>query len=123
MTRVLRPGMLDMLFAKLRKASSTLRTPKSASALLNEGPIEGGAIEATIAEESPLGETVEVFNPITTCFRRPASAVKFCEMWTVPPKFGNRDQTVGPGVCVNEFCCRSPGLSLIPHVHGRVVEE
>jgi len=103
MTRVLRPGMLDMLFAKLRKARSTLRTPKSASALLNEGPIEGGAIEATVAEESPLGETVEVFNPITTCFRRPASAVKFCEMWTVPPNSAIAINRSGPAFASMNF--------------------
>src|SRR5258708_17869391 len=85
-TRVLRPGTLDRLFARLRRASSTLRTPKSASALYKDGPIEGAPSDATMTEESGFGETTDPFRPLTTCFYRTESAVRFCDIRTLPPK-------------------------------------
>src|ERR1035437_5742242 len=80
MTRALRPGTVDRLLARLRTASSTACMPKPSSALLRDGAIGGGADDATITGGSALGETVQPFKPITTCFKRFASAVKFCEM-------------------------------------------
>src|ERR1039458_4108162 len=80
MTSVLRPGTVDRPFARLRRASSTLWTPKSASALVRDGAVGGGAKEATMTGGCAFGETEDPFIPITTCFNRCASAVKFCEM-------------------------------------------
>src|ERR1700731_1958918 len=81
-TTVLRPGTVDRPFARLRRASRTLRTPKSDSRLVREGAAGGAASEATVADGSPLGETADPFIPWTTCFKRVASAGKFWEMGT-----------------------------------------
>src|ERR1700731_3947947 len=80
MTRVLRPGTVDRLFARLRRASSTLRTPKSASAFPRDGAAGGAPKDATVTGGSAFGETADPLRPITTCFSRWALAVKFCEM-------------------------------------------
>src|SRR5580692_7790440 len=85
-TRVLRPGTVERPLARLRRASSTVWTPKSASALLRDGPRDGAPRDATITGGCAFGETDAPFNPATTCFKRSESAVKFCEMCTVPPK-------------------------------------
>src|ERR1700751_1669350 len=79
MTRVFRPGTVDRFLARLRRARSTVCTTKAASEFPSDGPRVGGANEATITGDCALGETAEVFVPITTCFKRLASAVKFCE--------------------------------------------
>src|SRR5229473_2122152 len=102
-TRVLRPGTLDRLFARLRRASRTLRTPKSASALYKDGPIEGEPSDATMTEESGLGETTDPFRPVTTCFNRTASEVKFCEMCTLPPKSAMAIKRSGPALASMNF--------------------
>src|ERR1019366_1637341 len=79
-TSVLRPGTVERLLARLRRASNTLCMPKSDSALLREGPIDGAASEATMTGGCAFGETADPCKPATTCFSRFASAVKFCEM-------------------------------------------
>src|SRR5271169_6086042 len=110
-TRVLRPGTLDRLFARLRKASSTLRTPKSASALLRDGPIDGGANDATITGSCAFGDTADPLMPITTCFNRLASAVKFCEMCTLPPKSAMAINRLGPAFASINFAAASRALT------------
>src|ERR1700691_420510 len=85
MTSDLRPGTVERSFARLRRASSTVWTPKSASALPSDGPREGDPRDATMTGGCAFGETDDPFRPATTCFKRCGSAVKFCEMWTVPP--------------------------------------
>src|ERR1700730_11780203 len=102
-TSVLRPGTPDRPLARLRKASSTLRTPKSTSALYKDGPIEGGLSDATMTEESAFGDTADPFNPVTTCFNRTASAVKFCEMCTLPPKSAIAIKRLGPAFASMNF--------------------
>ena len=47
MTSVFRPGTVERFLARLRRASSTVWTPKSASAFPNDGPTVGGVKEAT----------------------------------------------------------------------------
>jgi hypothetical protein len=75
-TNILRPGTLRRFFAKLRIASSMVRAPKSASALLNEDnpiPTEGkpgyapGLFAATMVASGgcALGSTLEVLIPDT----------------------------------------------------------
>ena len=70
MTSVLRPGTVDRPFARLRRASSTLWTPKSASALLKRRRRgwrpQGRHHDRRLA----FGETADPFMPITTCFKR-----------------------------------------------------
>src|SRR6266446_6484663 len=102
-TSVLRPGTLDRLFARLRRASSTLRTPKSASALYKDGPIDGAPSDATMTEESGFGETTDPFRPLTTCFSRTESAVKFWEMRTLPPKSAIAIKRSGPALASINF--------------------
>src|ERR1700678_1460069 len=82
MTRVLRPGTVERPFARLRSASSTVCMPKLASALPRDGPRGGGARDATSTGDCAFGETDDPCRPATTCFKRCASAVKFCEMCT-----------------------------------------
>src|SRR3984885_14399461 len=84
-TRVFRPGTVERPFARLRSASSTVWTPKSASELFKDGPRDGAPKDAKITGACAFGETDDPFKPATTCFKRCASAVKFCEMCTVPP--------------------------------------
>src|ERR1022692_4980240 len=85
-TSVLRPGTVERLLARLRRASSTVWTPKSASELLRDGPRDGAPRDATMTGGCAFGDTEDPFKLATTCFKRSASAVKFCEMCTVPPK-------------------------------------
>src|SRR5580704_919121 len=103
MTSVLRPGTVDRLLARLRRARSTVCTPKSDSALLRDGPMDGVARDATMTGSWGFGETVEPFIPITTCFKRSASAVKFCEMCTVPPKSAMAIKRPGPALASINF--------------------
>src|ERR1700722_11919547 len=85
-TRVLRPGTDERFFARLRRASSTLRAPKSASEFVNDGKFgvappekpDGVARDATwIGAAAPFGETAEPFTVATTSFSLSASAGKF----------------------------------------------
>lgn len=66
---IFRPGTLRRFLARLRTASSMLRAPKSASALLSEAiPSEDKFVEATAMEASgggALGSTAELFTPET----------------------------------------------------------
>src|SRR6202158_308554 len=103
MTRVFRPGTVDRFLARLRRARSTVWTPKSASEFPSDGPRVEGANEATITGDCALGETAEVFIPITTCFKRLASAVKFCEMCTLPPKSAMAIKRSGPAFASINF--------------------
>src|SRR6266446_2573698 len=102
-TSVLRPGTVERLFARVRRASSTLRTPKSASALLRDGPMDGAPRDATVTAGSGFGETTDPFKPVTTCFNRAASAVKFCEMCTLPPKSTMAIKRFGPAFASINF--------------------
>src|SRR5580693_1357105 len=78
MTSDLRPGTVESPFARLRSASNTVWTPKSASAFPSDGPRDGVPRDATMTGGA-FGETDDPFKPATTCFKRWASAVKFCE--------------------------------------------
>src|SRR5580704_13003997 len=69
-TKVFRPGTVERPFARLRSASSTVWTPKSASALFSEGPMGGAPRDATITGGCAFGETDDPFKPATTCFKR-----------------------------------------------------
>src|SRR5271163_4609012 len=83
-TIILRPGTPRRFFARLRTASSMVRAPKSASALL----IEENAVEATVtgAVEAALESILDDFTPLTAARRRSALAVKFCTILRLPPK-------------------------------------
>src|ERR1700733_961840 len=111
MTRVLRPGTEDNPLARPRIAPRTLLTPKSASARTSDGAAVGGTPrDATIADGSPLGETADPFAPFTTCFRRAASAVKFCEMRTVPPNSAIAIKRSGPALASINLAAASRAL-------------
>jgi hypothetical protein len=111
MTSVFRPGTVERFLARLRRASSTVWTPKSASAFPSDGPIVGGVKEATMTGGCALGETAAVFRPITTCFNRLGSAVKFCEMCTLPPKSAIAIKRSGPAFASINFAAASLALA------------
>ncbi len=111
MTSVLRPGTVAIPLARLRKANSTLWTPKSASAFLRDGAAGGGDSDATITGVSGFGETKDPFMPFTTCFNRWASDVKFCEMRTLPPKSAMAIKRSGPALASINFAAASLALA------------
>jgi len=47
---------------------------------------------------STLGETADDFTPLTTCFKRSASAVKFWAICTAPPKLTMAISRFGPAL-------------------------
>src|ERR1700730_1077295 len=109
-TRVLRPGIVDIPLATLRRALSTLRMPKSADMLLRDVGAVAGARDATITGSS-LGETDDPFVPATTFFSRFASAVKFCVMVTLPPNSAIAISRSGPALASMNFAAASRALA------------
>ncbi len=93
--------MFDRFFAMLRKASSTLRAPKSASALLRDG------IPREAISTGALGFTEENFTCATTFLRRSASSVKFCAIWTAPVKSAIAINRFGPALAAMNFAAAS----------------
>src|SRR5579863_3927480 len=81
-TSILRPGTVRKFLARLRTASSMVRAPKSASALLREeSPLEATVVGPMVLEASVGFElTLEYFTPLTAARRASALAVKF---WTI----------------------------------------
>src|SRR5215467_2159426 len=85
-TSILRPGTPRRFFARLRIASSMVRAPKSASALLSdEMPLAGSdcgesPADATVrgsVEADALESTEEYLTPLTAAVSASALAVKF----------------------------------------------
>src|ERR1700722_4086764 len=111
MTRVLRPGTVDILFGRLRMARRTQRIPSSASALFKEGAAGGDPRDATMTGGSPLGETEEPLKPLTTCFKRAASAVKFWVIRTVPPNSAIAIKRLGPALASINFAAAVRALA------------
>src|SRR5450432_3951825 len=83
---ILRPGTLRRFFARLRTASSMLRAPKSASAVLREVSPEEATVTGWLSPTLALGFTEEFFTPATAERNRSALALKFCTMRRAPPK-------------------------------------
>jgi hypothetical protein len=85
-TTIFLPAMLRRFFARLRTASSMLRAPKSASALLKV-PNDENPAEATVTGTSgpdAWGSTDEFLTPDTAARSKFALAVKFCTMRSAP---------------------------------------
>ena len=101
----------------LRKASSTVRCPKSASALDRFG------MPSDATSTGAFGSTFENFTFATTFFNRLASAVKFCAMRITPVKSTIAISRFSPAFAVMNLAAASPRSHLVPHVHRRVVEE
>src|ERR1700674_4789621 len=88
-TRVLRPGTVPRLLAKLLRASIKVCAPNSAAALTKLGiPPKGDVPDDMLGESALSAEprdatctgaalTAHILSSATTCFKRPASAVKF----------------------------------------------
>src|ERR1019366_1522683 len=82
-TRLLRPGTAARFLTTLRRASSILRAPYSASdEVKTGGPPNAATSTGTVV--SAFG-TFGILTPVATCLRRAASVVKFCATWTAPP--------------------------------------
>ncbi len=86
-------------FDRLRKASSMSRAPKSDAAFDNPPGMPA----------SPFGATDAIFRPLTVCFSRVASSVKFCAIWIVPPKLTIAISRFGPALESMNFAaaCRA----------------
>ena len=56
-----------------------------------------------MTDGTAFGETDDPCKFITTCFKRVASAVKFCEMCTLPPKSAMAIKRFGPALASINF--------------------
>src|SRR5271169_5615406 len=124
MTRDFRPGTDDKFFARFRKAIMTLRAPKSASAVDRDGmPKDGVPRDATSTVPCGLEmlgvalsvvwleATAEVFIPLTTRFRRAASAVKFWVTLRTPPNSTIAIKRLGPALASINLAAASRALA------------
>jgi hypothetical protein len=80
-TRLLRPATEARFFARLRIDSRTLYAAKLFSA---PAPNVGPGVALIAVGDCGLLATEGIFTPETACFRRSASAVKFCVMRRLP---------------------------------------
>jgi hypothetical protein len=104
-TSIFRPGTVRKFFARLRTASSIVRAPKSASALLSdESPAEATVTGPSefVASEG-FESTAEYFTPLTAAFSASAFAVKFCTIRSLPPKSTTAIMRSGPAFASTNF--------------------
>ena len=98
--RLFLPGTVARLLARLRSPMMTLRAPNSAAAWLR---LVLPTVVRAAVESSGFGEVAENFTPLTTLFNRSAFAVKFCAIWSEPPKFTMAIRRLGPALASMNF--------------------
>jgi hypothetical protein len=104
-TNIFLPGTVRKFFARLRTASSIVRAPKSASALLSEErPVEATVTGASgFVAADALESTDEYFTPLTAAVRASPFAVKFCTTRSLPPKSTTAIMRSGPAFACTNF--------------------